>query len=98
MTKTVRDRLINGLIAIITGASVVLFSNFTKNKRDDNVELDKRLKKVEIEKLDKIDFTEFKIDHDKKQKESEDRIIQFMDKRFNDTQKMIEMIHKNENK
>jgi Fic family protein len=63
-------------------------------KYKDEVEVDDRLTKVELEKVDKDEFEKYKDEVEDSQKESESRIINFMDKRFNDTQKMIEMIPK----
>jgi Fic family protein len=67
---------------------------FEKYKDEDNSKLDDRLTKVELEKVDKDEFEKYKDEVEDSQKESESRIINFMDKRFNDTQKMIEMIPK----
>jgi Fic family protein len=94
MTLKLKDRLINSFIAIITGVCVVLFGNFSKYRHEDNSKLDDRLTKVELEKVDKDEFEKYKDEVEDSQKESESRIINFMDKRFNDTQKMIEMIPK----
>lgn len=94
MTLKLKDRLINSFIAIITGVCVVLFGNFSKYRHEDNSKLDDRLTKVELGKVDQAEFEQYKDEVENRQKESEDRIINFMDKRFNDTQKMIEMITK----
>jgi len=94
MTLKLKDRLINSFIAIITGVCVVLFGNFSKYRHENNSKLDDRLTKVELEKVDKYEFEQYQYEVENRQKESENRIINFMDKRFNDTQKMIEVITK----
>jgi len=94
MTLKLKDRLINSFIAIITGVCVVLFGNFSKYRHENNSKLDDRLTKVELEKVDKDEFEQYQYEVENRQKESENRIINFMDKRFNDTQKMIEVITK----
>jgi len=108
MTLKLKDRLINSFIAIITGVCVVLFGNFSKYRHEDNSKLDDRLTKVELEKVGEVEFEKYKNEMEKykneienkqketekNQKDMENRIINFMDKRFNDTQKMIEIIIK----
>ena len=58
-----RDRLITAVIGIVTGCSVVLFGTWLTKKDDITRDFTSEIKSLKETKLDKIDFNEYRQEH-----------------------------------
>ena len=92
MTKTMREYIINGIITTIGSIVVALSVSFFVFKRDNNILLVKEVETLKIEKADKTEVEELRKETEQKIIDSENRIINHMNSRFDDTQEMIKLI------
>jgi hypothetical protein len=93
MTKTVKDRLINLTLVIVSGVTVSLLTSYTANRHEEKKDFTKDIRELRELKADRTELNDFKIEVDNKIEDSENRIIKHQDKRFDDVIKMIEILH-----
>lgn len=91
MTRTVKDRLINLALVVISGVAVSLFTSFQANKHSEKKNYTEKIERLEKEKLDKTDFN----DHVKQQKIDRENdnaaVIQAVKDQGKETREWIEL-------
>lgn len=98
MTRTVRDRLINLALVIVSGVAVSLFTSFQANKHSEKKDYANEIQDLRENKADKAELNALRIETAQKINESESRVINHMDSRFDDIKQMIELLHKQESR
>lgn len=79
MTQKNKDRVVNALIGILTGGSVVLFGTFLTNKSGDSLAIKKDIENLKLEKVDKQSFEKYKDRHTDQHKSERDEINKKLD-------------------
>lgn len=97
MTRTVRERIINLILVIVSGVAVSLFTSFQANKHAEKKDYTDKIEKLEREKLDKAEFTE----HTKQQKIDRENdkaaVIEAVNEQGRETREWIELMMKKYN-
>lgn len=63
MTQKNKDRVINALVGILTGSSVVLFGTFLTKKTDGSLTIKSDIETLKLEKVDKQAFEKYQDRH-----------------------------------
>lgn len=92
MTKTMGQYIINGIITTVGSLIVALTASFYVFNREADVALVEKVETLDRTKADKIEVENLRKETEKKITDSENRIINHMNNRFDDTQQMIQLI------
>jgi hypothetical protein len=84
-----KDRWITITLATTCAFGSVFLGNFLVNKNAKAASYDAQIKELNDKKLDKFVFDKHEANQVVEQKNSEDRIIKYMDQRFDDVIKIL---------
>lgn len=93
MTRTMKDRWITISLAVVCSFGSVFVGNFLVNKNVKAGYVESRFKKLEDEKLDKIEFINRLKDHNEQQNKEFLSMQKYMDAQFEDLKEFIRIIN-----